>query len=195
MKVFNSAALKVCEGQQFDINYEAESWISEEEYIQMIRLKTSVLIAAALQMGAILGDADEADQVNLYQFGLNLGLAFQLQDDYLDTFGDQSVFGKRIGNDILTNKKTYLLVKALELSKGAEKEKLLQLMISKNYDETEKIKQVTEIYEHLFIGDLTKRKIKSFHQNSMDHLALVKVQDNRKVLLMQLAKRLITRDK
>jgi geranylgeranyl diphosphate synthase type II len=122
-------------------------------------------------------------------------LAFQLQDDYLDTFGDQSVFGKRIGNDILTNKKTYLLVKALELSEGVEKEKLQQLMMSREIDEKGKIKQVTAIYKHLFIGELTKKKIRYLHKNSLAHLSRVKVQDDRKAILVQLAKRLITRDK
>jgi geranylgeranyl diphosphate synthase type II len=195
MKVFNEAALEVCEGQQFDVNFESESFVSEREYIQMIRLKTSVLIAAALQMGAILGEADEYDQSNLYHFGLNLGLAFQLQDDFLDTFGDQLVFGKQIGNDILTNKKTFLLVKALEVSMGKEKEKLLKLMKSGNYDEAEKIRQVTGIYEHLRIGELAKQKIRYFHQNSLNHLAAVKVHDDRKVLLGQLAEKLITRNK
>lgn len=195
MNVFNQAALEVCEGQQFDINFEAGSTVSEDDYLEMIRLKTSVLLAAALQMGAILGEADREDQASLYRFGLNLGLAFQLQDDYLDTFGDQSVFGKRIGNDILANKKTFLLIKALELSKGEEKEKLLYLMNLSDYDEAEKIKQVTGIYEKLSVGNLTKDKIRYFHQNSLDHLARVKVQDNRKALLFQLAEQLITRNK
>jgi geranylgeranyl diphosphate synthase, type II len=195
MKVFNKAALEVCEGQQFDINYEAESTVSEGEYIQMIRLKTSVLMAAALQMGAIIGGADKDDQADLYRFGLNLGLAFQLQDDYLDIFGEQSVFGKSIGNDIITNKKTYLLVKAFELSQGDEKEKLQRLMISREFDEKEKIRLVTDIYEHLFLRDLTKKKINFFHQNSLDYLTRVKVTDERKTMLMQLAEKLITRDK
>ncbi len=195
MKVFNKAALEVCEGQQFDINYEAASDISEEEYLQMIRLKTSVLMAASLQMGAIIGEATDHDQTDLYEFGLNLGMAFQLQDDYLDTFGEQSVFGKRIGNDILTNKKTWLLVKALELSKGAQREKLRQLLMSREIDENEKIKQVIEIYEHLLIRDLTKKKIGFYHQRSLDHLTLVKVNDERKTILLKLAEKLITREK
>ncbi len=195
MNVFNKAALEVCEGQQFDINYETESRVSEEEYIHMIRLKTSVLIAAALKMGAIIGDANDEDQDNLYKFGLNLGLAFQLQDDYLDTFGDQSIFGKRIGNDILTNKKTFLLVKALELADRDEKGKLESLMISGKFDENEKIKQVTDIYEHLLVKDLTRQKIGIFHQKSLNYLALVKVEDERKSKLFQLAEKLITRNK
>lgn len=195
MNVFNQAALEVCEGQQLDINFEAGSFVQEEDYLKMIRLKTSVLLAAALQMGAVLGDADLENQANLYRFGLNLGLAFQLQDDYLDTFGDQSVFGKRIGNDILTNKKTFLLVKAMEFAQDAEKEKLLYLMKGSDIDENEKIRQVTEIYNHLSVGELTKSKIRHFHQNSLEYLAKVKIQDDRKALLVQVAEQLITRDK
>jgi len=195
MNIFNKAALEVCEGQQLDINFEAGSSVREEDYLEMIRLKTSVLLAAALQMGAVLGDAEAEDQANLYRFGLNLGMAFQLQDDYLDTYGDQSVFGKRIGNDILTNKKTFLLVKALEFARGEEKEKLQRLMNGNDFDENEKIRQVTGIYDHLSVGELTKSKIRHFHQNSLDHLAKVKVQDDRKTLLLELAEQLITRDK
>jgi geranylgeranyl diphosphate synthase, type II len=195
MNVFNKAALEVCEGQQLDINFEANSSVQEKDYLEMIRLKTSVLLAASLQMGAILGEADQADQLNLYQFGLNLGLAFQLQDDYLDTFGDQSVFGKRIGNDILTNKKTFLLVKALEISKGETREKLLNWLDLKDYDETEKIMQVTEIYNCLSLAELTKEEISHFNQSSLNYLSLVKVQDDRKALLVHLAEQLITRDK
>lgn len=195
IKVFNKAALEVCEGQQFDINYEAEARVSEEDYIRMIRLKTSVLMAVALQMGAIMGEADDEDQANLYRFGLNLGLAFQLQDDFLDTFGEQLVFGKRIGNDILTNKKTFLLVKALELAEGGKKEELRRLMMSQEIIENEKIKQVTDIYESLLVKDLTIKKIGAFHQQSLHHLALVKVNDERKRSLLQLAEKLITRNK
>jgi geranylgeranyl diphosphate synthase, type II len=195
MKVFNKAALEVCEGQQFDINYEAESDISEEEYLQMIRLKTSVLMAAALQMGAIIGESPDDDQADLYEFGLNLGMAFQLQDDYLDTFGDQSVFGKDIGNDILANKKTYLLVKALELSRGTEYEKLRQLMMSKDLDDHEKISRVTDMYDHLLLRDVTKDKIGFYHQKSLDHLARVRVNEERKEVLIQLAEKLVRREK
>jgi geranylgeranyl diphosphate synthase, type II len=195
MRVFNKAALEVCEGQQFDINFEHRSLVSEEDYLQMIRLKTSVLFASAVQLGAVLGGADENDQTNLYRFGLNLGLAFQLQDDYLDTFGDQSVFGKQIGNDILTNKKTFLLVKAMELAKGEEKEKLLKLIKQAHIDKNEKIRQVIEIYEHLSIGKLTQKMIKLFHQNSLKDLTRVKVKDERKSPLIELAEGLITRDK
>ena len=195
MNVFNKAALEVCEGQQLDINFEAGSSVQEKDYLEMIRLKTSVLLAAALQIGAVLGNADQEDQENLYLFGLNLGLAFQLQDDYLDTFGDQSVFGKRIGNDILTNKKTFLLVKAFEISGGITREKLLNRMNLNDGNETEKIRQVTEIYNDLSIAELTKQKIRHFHQKSLDHLSRVKIQDNRKALLLELAEQLITRDK
>ena len=195
MNVFNKAALEVCEGQQLDITLEAGSLVHEKDYLEMIRLKTSVLLATALQMGAVLGDADVEDQENMYRFGLNLGLAFQIQDDYLDTFGDQSVFGKRIGNDILTNKKTFLLVKALEIATGTTREKLVNRMNLRDDDETEKIRDVTDIYNSLSIAELTKQKIRHLHQNSLDHLSKVKADDDRKILLLQLAEQLIIRDK
>jgi geranylgeranyl diphosphate synthase type II len=194
MKVFNKAALEVCEGQQLDMNFENLSSVTEAEYLEMIRLKTSVLLAASLQLGSIIGNADQEDQENIYQFGLNLGLAFQLQDDYLDTYGDQKVFGKRIGNDILTNKKTFLLVKAQEISSGERKEKLDFWMRAENFDENKKIKEVTSVYDQLNIADLAKKKISHFHQLSLDKLSKIKVSDDRKKLLSYLAGQLIIRN-
>jgi len=194
MKVFNKAALEVCEGQQYDMNFEDKPDVKEEDYLEMIRLKTSVLHAASLQLGAIIGGAGEADQDNLYRFGLNLGMAFQLQDDYLDTFGDQSVFGKRIGNDILTNKKTFLLVKAMELSTGVTREKLDQWTRVKDFDDNKKIKEVTAIYDLLSVAELTRNKIRFFHQNSLDCLMKIKVDSQRKSALAEVAEQLIVRN-
>jgi len=195
MKVFNKAALEVCEGQQLDMNFENLSSVSEEEYLEMIRLKTSVLLAASLQLGSIIGNADQEDQENLYQFGVNLGLAFQLQDDYLDTYGDQAVFGKRIGNDILSNKKTYLLVKALEYSTGELKDKLDFWLRAEKFDENEKIKQVTTVYDQLSIAEMTRKKISYFHRISLESLRKVKVSEEKKKVLSDLAGQLIIRNK
>jgi geranylgeranyl diphosphate synthase type II len=194
MKVFNKAALEVCEGQQMDMNFENLSSVTEAEYLEMIRLKTSVLLAASLQLGSIIGNADQEDQENIYQFGLNLGLAFQLQDDYLDTYGDQKLFGKRIGNDILANKKTFLLVKAQEISSGELKEKLDFWMRAENFDENEKIREVTCVYDQLNIADLAKKKISHFHQLSLEKLKKIKVSDDRKKLLSEFAEQLIIRN-
>ena len=194
MNVFNKAALEVCEGQQFDMNFENLSAITEEDYLEMIRLKTSVLLAASLQLGSIIGNADLSDQENLYLFGLNLGLAFQLQDDYLDTYGDQAIFGKRIGNDILANKKTFLLVKAMEYSTGELKERLTYWMGAEIYDENEKIKQVTLIFDQLSIAEMTRKKISYFHQKSLEYLREVKINNEKRKILANLAEQLIIRN-
>jgi geranylgeranyl diphosphate synthase type II len=194
MKVFNKAALEVCEGQQFDMNFESFPSVTEEDYLEMIRLKTSVLLAASLQLGSIIGNADPQDQESLYRFGLNLGLAFQLQDDYLDTYGDETVFGKRIGNDILANKKTFLLVKALEFSTGQLREELDFWLRADKFDEKEKIKAVTSVYDQLSLAEMTKKKITYFHQQSLKNLKNVKVSDDRKKALSDLAEQLIIRN-
>lgn len=194
MRVFNKAALEVCEGQQLDMNFENQYAVKEDVYLEMIRLKTSVLIAASLQLGSIIGNADAEDQENLYRFGLNLGLAFQLQDDYLDTYGDQSTFGKNIGNDILANKKTFLLVKAMEISTGKLKERLDYWMEAENYNENIKIQEVTSIFNQLSLAQLTREKISYFHQLSLDSLKKVKVAQDRKRILSDLAEQLITRN-
>jgi geranylgeranyl diphosphate synthase type II len=176
------------------MNFEHQASVSESDYLEMIRLKTSVLLAASLQMGSIIGNADQEDQENLYLFGMNLGLAFQLQDDYLDTFGNQEVFGKRIGNDILANKKTFLLIKALENSAGAIREKLQYWLEAEHYDETEKIEQVTSIFDQLSVAEMAREKISHFHQLSLEALKKVKVNEERKKVLADLAERLIVRN-
>ncbi len=194
IKVFNKAALEVCEGQQYDMNFEVHPIVTEEDYLKMIGLKTSVLIAASLQLGSIIGNADQEDQENLYQFGLNLGIAFQLQDDFLDTYGNQAEFGKKIGNDIIANKKTFLLVKAIEFSTGETKERLNYWLRAEKNEEKEKIKQVTSIFDQLSISKMTKNKINYFHQLSLDSLRKVKVAPERKQILTDLAEQLIMRN-
>jgi geranylgeranyl diphosphate synthase type II len=140
LKVFNETALEVCEGQQYDMEFETRENVSEDEYLQMIRLKTSVLLAAALKIGALIGGAEQKDAEFLYEFGINLGLAFQLQDDLLDVYGDVNVFGKKIGGDIVANKKTFMLIKALEIAKGEELSTLKNLLADKNIEREEKDK-------------------------------------------------------
>ncbi|PLX19439.1 MAG: isoprenyl synthetase, partial [Marinilabiliales bacterium] len=139
LKIFNSTALEVCEGQQYDMEFEEKAIVTEAEYLRMIELKTSVLLAAALKIGALLGGANEKDADLLYQFGLNIGLAFQLQDDYLDVYGDVKVFGKKIGGDIVANKKTFMLIKAQEMARGEIKEQLNQLLNEQDFDRETKI--------------------------------------------------------
>lgn len=148
LTVFNQTALEVCEGQQFDMEFEDRRDVQINEYLEMIRLKTAVLLGGSLKMGAVMGDADAKDAELLYNFGVNLGMAFQLQDDYLDVFGNQDVFGKKIGGDILCNKKTFLLIKAFELAKGDDKKELEGWISAKDFNPEEKISAVRAIYEN-----------------------------------------------
>jgi len=158
LQSFNKTALQVCEGQQLDMNFENRLDVSVDEYIEMIRLKTSVLIAVSLKIGGIMGGASKNDVQKLYDFGLNLGLAFQLQDDYLDSYGDVKVFGKKIGGDILANKKTFLLIRALELSDSKNTDKLLSLIERNDIKDELKISQVLEIYNETNVASLLKEK-------------------------------------
>ncbi len=194
LKVFNNTALEVCEGQQYDMEFEDRSNVSEKEYLRMIELKTSVLLAGALKIGALLGNANDKDADSLYEFGRNIGLAFQLQDDYLDVYGDVKVFGKQIGGDIVANKKTFMLIKAKELATDETKEKLSFWLNQKEFDRDNKVKAVTEIYDKLNIRELVKGKIEELNKRALDYLAEVSVDENKKSELKKLAESLIKRD-
>jgi len=183
IEAFNDAAIKVCEGQQFDMNFETRQSVSEEEYLLMIGLKTSALFASSLKTGAIVGGASLNDAELMYDFGLNLGFAFQLQDDYLDIFGDETTIGKEIGKDIVSNKKTYLLIKALELAKGSRLDSLKKWIFAKKFDSEEKIKAVQLIYISLGIRELTLKAIENFFIKSYNDLKKVSVSDNKKLEL------------
>lgn len=162
--VFVRTALEVSEGQQLDMEFETRNDVTEEEYIEMIRLKTSVLLACALKMGAIAAGATEEDSQQLYDFGEKIGLAFQLQDDLLDVYGDPKVFGKAIGGDITSNKKTYMLINAQRLAKGETKQELDRWLQTKDFNKEEKIKAVTEIYNKLGIREMAERKIEEYFE-------------------------------
>ncbi|HHS95639.1 MAG TPA: polyprenyl synthetase family protein, partial [Phaeodactylibacter sp.] len=149
LEVFNEVAIGVCEGQQMDMDFENRIDVSLAEYLQMIELKTAVLIAGTLKMGALLGGASDKDATHLYHFGKNIGIAFQIQDDYLDTFGDQKTFGKKIGGDIIQNKKTYLYLKARQVADKAQNDLLDHYYHSKDQEEEEKIKMVTSLFKEL----------------------------------------------
>ncbi len=181
--VFNETALKVCEGQQYDMNFENRQSVTEVEYLKMIELKTSVLLAGSLKIGAIIGGASDDEAELLYNFGLNLGMAFQLQDDLLDVFGDESILGKEIGKDIISNKKTYLLIKALEIATGSQLNTLKNWLLSKNFNNDDKIKGVQTIYLGLGIKELTLKAIEKRIVESLCDLKKVSVLDERKVEL------------
>ena len=194
LKVFNITALEVCEGQQYDMEFEERKTVAENEYLRMIELKTSVLLAAALKIGALLGEASERDADLLYEFGKNIGLAFQLQDDYLDVYGDVKVFGKQIGGDIVANKKTFMLIKALELAKGDIKDELKNLLRQQDFDRDTKVTAVTNIYNKLGIRKIVKQKIENFNNRAIEFLSQVSIDENKKSELNKLAENLIKRE-
>ncbi|UMB59978.1 polyprenyl synthetase family protein [Lutibacter sp. A80] len=180
--LFNKTALEVCEGQQLDIDFETRNDVSITEYIKMITYKTSVLVAAAMKMGAIIADVSDSEAEKIYNFGLNLGIAFQLQDDFLDTFGDAATFGKQIGGDILENKKTFLYLKALEVCKKEDLEKLLHLYNIESKSET-KIKEVTALFNKYNIVDITKSEIENYTEDAFVTLETLAISDANKQLL------------
>lgn len=194
-RVFNKAAVEVCIGQQLDIDFEKTAVISEEEYIRMIELKTSVLLAASAKIGAIIGGAEEKDSDLLYEFGRNLGLAFQIQDDLLDIYGDVKIFGKIHGGDIISNKKTLLLVKALEASSGEQLTKLHELFSLKEFDPVIKVKRVVEIYDQLKVRSVTEEIAGSYIKKAFYLLEKVGVVKERKQELTQMVSSLIDRDR
>jgi geranylgeranyl diphosphate synthase, type II len=179
-EVFSKATLEVCEGQQLDMNFEKIKSVSNINYLKMTELKTSVLLAASLKIGAITGNASSIDADLLYSIGRNLGLAFQLQDDLLDVFGDEKVFGKEIGKDILSNKKTYLLIKAIELAKGSKLIELMKWLDTEDFVPEEKIKAVQSIYNEYNINELTNRLIEEHIIKANEDLIRVNVAENRK---------------
>lgn len=194
MDLFNQTALEICEGQQFDMEFETRNDVSESEYLEMIRLKTSVLLAAALKLGALLGGAPQEDAARLYDFGVNLGLAFQLKDDLLDVYGDPKVFGKNIGGDILCNKKTYLLIQAFRLASGVQYAELERWVKAAEFDPTEKIASVTALYDALGVRDLCEQKIQDYTRQARESLSQVGVPAGCKQELQALMESLVRRE-
>jgi geranylgeranyl diphosphate synthase type II len=168
LSLFTETALEIGEGQQYDMDFEHRDDVTESEYIEMIRLKTSVLLACALKIGAILADAPAEDADNLYKFGEQIGLAFQLQDDYLDVYGDPAVFGKAIGGDIISNKKTYMLINAFNKANAAQQAELTAWVGKEHFDAAEKIAAVTRLYNEIGIDELAKRKIRYYFRTEQD---------------------------
>ena len=194
-RLFNKTAREVCEGQMLDMNYSRNENVTISEYINMICLKTSVLIASSLSIGAIVAGASEKDSDILYNFGLNLGLAFQVQDDLLDSFGDQDVFGKKIGNDILTNKRTYLVIKAFEKAQGKDLVELKKYFSGDDFNPREKIKKVKNIFNKLDIRKEAIDRINEFYNNAQMHLNVLEVSNQRKKVLIEFLEGLMKREK
>ena len=193
LAVFTETALEIGEGQQYDIDFEHRTDVSEEEYIEMIRLKTSVLLACALKIGGILADAPADDLENLYKFGEQMGLAFQLQDDYLDVYGDSKVFGKAIGGDITSNKKTYMLINAFNKANDAQREELMRWVTAKEFDRQQKVTAVTNLYNEIGIDRLAQKKIAYYFDESKKYLNALQVPEERKAELRAYAEKMMVR--
>jgi geranylgeranyl diphosphate synthase type II len=194
LELFNDTARKVCEGQQYDMDYEHRTDVSIEDYIRMIRLKTAVLIACSLKLGAIIAGAAAGDADLIYTFGEHLGLAFQLQDDYLDVFGEVKKFGKEIGNDIVTNKKTFLYLKAFELAKAESLEKLNEHFHKKTIKQAEKINMITGIYRELHIDAMTRLLIDDYFSKALAVLSDISIEEGKKKFLLELAGQMVNRE-
>lgn len=194
LRIFNEVAIGVCEGQQYDVDFETMDRVTIPQYIKMIELKTSVLVAGAMRIGALVGGANEEDAYNLGEFGRNIGIAFQLQDDILDTYGDPEKFGKKVGGDIAQNKKTFLVLKSLELAHPEVAARLKDLLSMHPEDEAGKIREVTAIFDYLDIRKHANQKKEDYLNLAYKHLKAVNISEDKKQLLYDFAQFLIHRD-
>ena len=193
-KLFSKTAIEVCEGQQMDIDFSKKVNVSAKEYLMMIEYKTAVLIGASMKMGGIIAGAAEKDQNNIYEFGKNLGLAFQIQDDFLDTYGEEEKFGKKIGGDILENKKTLLFIRAKQLLNSSDSENLTKLYSSKFDDNQGKIKEVRKLFEKCNIREIISSEIENFTNISLKMLDELQISDEKKDFLKDFANSLMKRN-
>ncbi|MBF0693744.1 MAG: polyprenyl synthetase family protein [Flavobacterium sp.] len=192
-QLFSRTALEVCEGQQWDVDFENRDDVSLPEYIKMIEYKTAVLVAAALQLGAIVARTSDENCRKIYEFGLNLGIAFQIQDDYLDAFGDPETFGKQVGGDIIENKKTYLFLKAVEFSNDSERDQLLHLYSIKSSDNTQKIDSVKKIFDASGASNAAREAIERYTAKAFEVLDQIDIDDDRKNVLRAFGDNLMKR--
>lgn len=190
LRIFNQCAAEVCEGQQWDMEFELKSKVTEAQYIEMIRLKTAVLLGFALELGALLAGASADDRNSLREFGTNIGIGFQLKDDLLDVYADQKKFGKQVGGDIIANKKTFLLIKAIEKSRGKDKAELLRWLAAKKFDKRKKVKAITEIYDCNNIAQLTEQRINDYFDKGFESLETLSTDQS---ILRHFAQELIKR--
>lgn len=194
LKIFNTCAAEVCEGQQMDMLFETRDTVSEEEYLEMIRLKTAVLLGASLRLGALLAGANKVNQKAIYSFGVNIGIGFQLKDDLLDVYADKAKFGKQVGGDIIANKKTFLLIKAMEMASGKEKSDLDRWLTAKKFDSEEKVMEVTKLYNQLGIKELAETKMNEYFEMGFNALKKLEAPLQRRSLLKSFAEGLIGRE-
>ncbi|MCC8154826.1 MAG: polyprenyl synthetase family protein [Tannerellaceae bacterium] len=194
IRLFSQMALEICGGQQFDMEFETRSNVSENEYLEMIRLKTAVLLATGLKIGALAGGANEQQADILYQYGINIGLAFQLKDDLLDTYGGPATFGKNIGGDILCNKKTYLLIQAFQNATPEQRTVLEKWIEQKEFDPAEKIKAFKRIYDQLQVKAICEEKAEYFYKKAQDLISSLQVPEERLAVLQEVSNRLMFRE-
>lgn len=194
LKIFSNTAIEVCEGQQYDMEFEYRDNVQPDEYIEMIRLKTAVLLGCALYIGAVIGSAEESDAHNLYEFGIHMGLAFQLKDDLLDVYGDLASFGKKVGGDILCNKKTYLLIHAKEFATGEVRSRLDGWLSAHNPDPESKIREVALIYNQLGVKKICEDAMHVYYEKAIAFLDKVSVDSDKKQELRKLAEKLMFRN-
>lgn len=194
LEVYNKITLEVCDGQQYDMDFESRDDVSIAEYLKMIELKTAVLLAGSIKMGAIIGGASVQDQNRLYDFGLNLGLAFQMIDDLLDVYGDEATFGKEIGGDITSNKKTFMLISAMEKAEGDAKVRLNQWISAKKFNKEDKIKEVTSIYNNLGIREIAEKKAENYLKKGLLALDELSVKNETVRNLADLAVKMLKRN-
>lgn len=193
-RLFSKTALEVCEGQQYDVDFETRDDVTVDEYLKMIEYKTAVLVGAAMKMGAIVANVSEKDQNAIYEFGKNIGIAFQLQDDYLDAFGDPKTFGKQVGGDIIENKKTYLYIKAVEFSEANEKLQLQHLFEINPIDPTDKIETTKQIFDASGSTNATKKEIENYTQKAFSVLETLNISEAKKAVLKQFGMQLMNRN-
>lgn len=193
-KLFSKTALEVCEGQQYDVDFETRDDVAISEYLKMIEYKTAVLVGAAMKMGAIVAGTSSENANSIYDFGLNLGIAFQLQDDYLDAYGNPETFGKQVGGDIIENKKTYLYLKAIEFATSNEKEQLLHLFSIQPNDNTEKITSVKEIFNQTGASEATQKAIQDYTFKALETLEKMNIGSDKKAILKTFAENLMSRN-
>lgn len=195
LDIFSYTASAVCQGQQADMNFEKRADVSMDEYLQMIKQKTAVLLAGSMEIGALIGGADKHQSKLLYEFGENLGLAFQLQDDILDVYGDPEKFGKQVGGDILANKKTFLLITAKELAQKDDHTELARWIHGTDHEPAEKVKAITSMYDKLGIRKLAENQMEVYVRKALGALDLISVQNDTKALLNDFAETLLLREK
>ena len=192
-KLFSKTALEVCEGQQYDVDFETRDNVTIPEYLKMIEYKTAVLVGAAMKMGAIVAEASEEDQNSIYNFGRYLGIAFQLQDDYLDAFGNPKTFGKQVGGDILENKKTYLYLKTLELGSSKEQSSLVLTMSDTSISDKNKIDKIKELFNYSGASEATQKAVRNYTEKAFKVLKSLNISEDKKQILRLFGEQLMNR--